>query len=189
MADGTKRQAAQNPAESGRGLGLLSLIVGLAAGGAVYWITDRWIDARTPSPASLTVLQTIVVFAAGWLLLSERRDFVRPVIPAAIIAAIVAAPTFTLSAAAANADGDLGLFPVFAWFAVSAPLATYLMTSLAKATLETGAPPKYASIFFHGLTLPLVAGGAAIFAGLSLVLLYAWAALLKQMDVVFFRAV
>jgi len=186
MADESKKQAATNPAESGRGLGLLSLIVGLATGGAVYWITDKWIDASTPSPLSITILQSIVAFAAGWLLLSERRDFIRPIIPAAVIAAIIAVPTWTLSQLATAADGNLGEFPVFFWFVLSAPLATYLMLTLAKALLETGLPPKYSSVFFHGLTLPLVAGGAKIFAGLSLVLLFAWAALLKQMDVNFF---
>jgi hypothetical protein len=35
--------------------------------------------------------------------------------------------------------------------------------------------------------LPLIAGGAKVFAGLSLVLLFAWAALLRQIDVDFFH--
>jgi hypothetical protein len=34
--------------------------------------------------------------------------------------------------------------------------------------------------------MPLIAGGAGLFAGLALILLFAWAALLKQMDVSFF---
>lgn len=186
MADVSKKQAAADPAESGRGLGLLSLVVGLATGGAVYWITDRWIDASTPSPLSVTVLQSIVAFAAGWLLLSERRDFIRPIFPAAIIVAILSFPTWSLAEAISGAQGELDGFPVAFWFALSAPLAFYLMLTLSKAMLETGIPPKYPAIFFHGLTLPLVAGGAKVFAGLSLVLLFAWAALLKQMDVAFF---
>lgn len=185
MTDGPKKQAA-DPAESGRGLGLLSLIVGLATGGAVYWITDRWIDASTPSPQAVTTLQTIVAFAAGWLLLSERRDFLRPVVPAAAIAAILAGPTWFMTSVDQANRYDINGFPFVFWFFVSAPLASYLMLSLTKAALETGVRPQYSSLYFHGLTMPLIAGGAGLFAGLALILLFAWAALLKQMDVSFF---
>ena len=184
MKDGAKTQAA-DPAESGRGLGALSLLAGLATGAAVYWITENWIRATAPSPAAMTSLQSIVTFAAGWLLLSERRDFLRPVIPAGLIAAVLAGPTWRMMSVVA-ADSGIAEFPVLFWFFLSAPLAFYLMLALAKSVLETGAPPKYPSLFFHGLTLPLVAGGAKLFAGLALILLFAWAALLKQMDVAFF---
>ena len=37
------------------------------------------------------------------------------------------------------------------------------------------------------MTLPLILGGAKVFAGLALVLLFAWARLLKEMDVLFFH--
>ncbi len=186
MTGKAKKQAAAEPAESGRGLGLLSLIVGLAAGGFTYLIIDRWIDASTPTPLSVVTLQSIIAFSAGWLLLSERRDFLRPIVPAAIIAAILAGPTWFMMQVAADRQPELAAFPAYFWFFLSAPLAFYLMLALAKAMLETGAPPKYPSLFFHGLTLPLVAGGAKLFAGLALILLFAWAALLKQMDVNFF---
>ncbi|NWG92143.1 MAG: DUF4153 domain-containing protein, partial [Parvularculaceae bacterium] len=186
MTGKAKKQAAPNAAESGRGLGLLSLIVGLATGGAVYWIVDRWIDASTPTPLSATVLQSVIVFSAGWLLLSERRDFLRPILPAAMIAAVLAGPTWFMAGTDRAHGFEIEEFPFLFWFFLSAPLACHLMLSLAKAALETGAPPKYPALFFHGLTLPLVAGGAKLFAGLALVLLYAWAALLKQMDVAFF---
>lgn len=186
MAEAADKQATTNPADSGRGLGLLSLIVGLATGAAAYWIVDRWIDAAEPTPVSVVVLQSIVVFSAGWLLLSERRDFLRPILPAAAIAAVLAGPSWFMAAIGEAHDHQLQSFPFLFWFLISAPLAFYLMLSLAKAMLETGAPPKYAALFFHGLTLPLVAIGAKLFAGLALVLLYAWGALLKQMDVRFF---
>ncbi|MFZ5617089.1 MAG: hypothetical protein ACOZAA_07195 [Pseudomonadota bacterium] len=186
MSDSAKKQAPADPAESGRGLGLLSLVVGLATGGAVYWIVDHWIDAATPAPEAVVTLQSIIAFSAGWLLLSERRDFLRPIIPAALIAALLAGPSWFMAAADRGHSYELEPFPFIFWFFLSAPLAFYLMLSLAKAGLETGAPPKYASLFFHGLTLPLVAGGAKLFAGLALILLFAWAALLKQMDVRFF---
>ncbi|OFX00555.1 MAG: hypothetical protein A3E78_09995 [Alphaproteobacteria bacterium RIFCSPHIGHO2_12_FULL_63_12] len=186
MTEETKKQAGAVAADAGRGLGLISLLVGLATGGAVYWIADRWIDASTPTPLSITTLQTIVAFAAGWLLLSERRDFLRPILPSALIAAILAGPTWRMMSVVASRQFELEEFPVLFWFFLSAPLSYYLMLSLAKASLETGFPPKYASHYFHGLTLPLIAGGAKLFAGLSLILLFAWAALLKQMDVRFF---
>lgn len=186
MTEATKKQAGAGLAESGRGLGFLSLLVGLATGGAVYWIADRWIDASTPTPLSVTVLQSIVAFAAGWLLLSERRDFVRPIIPSALIAAILAGPTWFMMSIAGTKQFELEEFPILFWFFLAAPLTFYLMLSLAKAALETGFPPHYVSHYFHGLTLPLIAGGAKLFAGLSLILLFAWAALLKQMDVRFF---
>jgi hypothetical protein len=163
--------------------------VGLATGGAVYWITDRWIDASTPTPLSVTTLESIIVFAAAWLLLSERRDFLRPIIPAAIISALLAGPTWFLAASDQGHKYELESFPFIFWFFASAPIAAYLMVSLAKAMLETGFPPKYPSLYFHGLTMPLVAGGAKLFAGLALILLFAWAALLKQMDVAFFSEV
>lgn len=189
MTETAEKQAEPAPAESGKGLGLLSLAVGLATGGAVYWITDRWIDASTPTPLSITTLQSIVVFAAGWLLLSERRDFLRPIVPAALIAAVLAWPTWFMMSIAVSKQFELEEFPALFWFFLSAPLAAYLMASLAKSALETGVPPKYPSLFFHGLTLPLIGGGANLFAGLALILLFAWAALLKQMDVAFFSEV
>lgn len=174
-------------AESGRGLGLLSLFVGLSTGTAAYWIIENWIDiTASPTPQSVAILQSIVAFSAGWLLLSERRDFIRPIVPAALIAGLLAVPTWNLAAADQANGHDIDPFPFIFWFAASAPLAFHLMLSLAKAALETGRAPKYPALFFHGLTLPLIGGGAALFAGLSLVLLFAWAALLKQMDVAFF---
>ncbi len=186
MSEVAKKQSPVERADTGRGLGLLSLIVGLATGGGVYWITDRWIDVSTPSPLSITTLQSIVAFAAGWLLLSERRDFLRPIVPAATIAAILAGPSWFMASTDGVNGYEVESFPFLFWFLLSAPLAFYLMLSLAKAALETGAKPQYTSLFFHGLTLPLIAGGAKLFAGLALILLFAWAALLKQMDVSFF---
>lgn len=172
----------------GRGLALLSLLAGLAAGGAVYAIVEFWGEANRPAPAAMTLLQIVITFTAGWLLLAERGRFLAPIVPAAAIAAALALPTFFfLSLDPGRAAGfDFDSFPIFFWSSAAAPIAFFLMLTLAKAALETGAPPKYAAVFFHGLTIPLIGGGALAFAGLSLVLLYAWAALLKQMDVAFF---
>lgn len=184
MASEEKIQGALAQKESGRGLGLMSLVVGLATGAAVYWITTHGIDASTPF--AITVLQSFIVFSAGWLLLAERNDFLRPIPLALAIAAILAGPTWFMASMNSGGKFEVEPFPFIFWFFASAPLAAYLMVTLSKATLESGAPPKYPSLFFHGLTLPLIGGGANLFAGLSLVLLFAWAALLKQMDVAFF---
>ncbi len=180
-------QLAQKLEESGRGLGLLSLVVGLAAGGAVYGIGEHWIEHNKEPALAVTVLQIITSFAAGWLLLAERRDFLRPIIPAAIISLVLAGPTYWLAAHMNGDVNELTETPLFFWFGVAAPLSAFLMTALTKASLDSGAPPKYTSLFFHGLTLPLIAAGAEIFAGLALILLYAWAALLKSMGVDFFQ--
>lgn len=184
MANANSKAAEAN----GGGLALLSLLVGLAAGGAVYAIIDYWGDTSRPPALPATLTQVVMTFAAGWLLLAERGRVFRAILPAAIIAAVLALPTWFLSSVGLSRDGnfDFDSFPIFFWSLVAAPLSFYLMLTLTKSALETGALPRYSSVFFHGLTLPLISGGAQLFAGLSLVLLYAWAALLKQMDVDFF---
>lgn len=184
--------APEAPADRGQGfgmgLGLLSLLIGLAAGGAVYGIIEFWGGANRPGPAPVTLTQVVTTFSAGWLLLADRGRVFSAMFPAAMIAAVLAAPTFFLASIAIASEGhyDFDSFPIFFWAFAAGPLSFYLMLTLAKSVLESGAPPKYASVFFHGLTLPLIGGGAQLFAGLSLVLLYAWAALLKQMEVTFF---
>ncbi len=188
MGEAKPKRAPAAAAESGRGLGLLSLVVGLAAGAAVYGIVEYWGGATRPAPAPVTLMQFVVTFASGWLMLAARGRLLAPLIPATLIAAALAVPTWCLASIDIAGDGnfDLDSFPIFFWSLVAAPLSFYLMLTLAKATLETGAPPTYASVFLHGITLPLIGAGAQLFAGLALVLLFAWAALLKQMGVDYF---
>ena len=180
-------KATEAPADRG-GMALLSLLVGLATGGAVYGIIDYWGDADGPAPTPVTLIQLVTSFSAGWLLLDDRGRIFTAILPAAMIAAVLALPTWFFASIEFGRDGnyDFDSFAIFFWSFAAAPLAFYLMVTLAKAALESGTPPKYSSVFFHGLTLPLIGGGAQLFAGLALVLLYAWAALLKQMDVTFF---
>jgi hypothetical protein len=196
LGTGTDKKAAEASAqagrarddlgESGRGLTLLSLFVGLITGGALYVIADRWIDDEHMSAFAVTAILFVASFSAGWLLLSERTRFIAPVLPAALVAALIAGPAYWLNSALIAHPGTLNEFPAFFWMGVGAPLSAYLAISLLKAALETGAPPRYASVFFHGLTLPLIAGGAFIFALLAMALLFAWASLLKSLDVEFF---
>ncbi|MDZ7627898.1 MAG: hypothetical protein U5J99_05740 [Parvularculaceae bacterium] len=185
MAEAKSIAVTTTPAEGGKGLGLLSLVVGLAAGGAVYAITD-YLGAERPAVLPVVLTQTVCVFAAGWLLLAERGRVVSPILPAAIIAAVLAIPTWFFASIDIPPAFDLEMFPAYFWSFIAGPLSFYLMLTIAKSALETGVPPHYPSVFFHGITMPLIGGGAVLFAGLALLLLYAWAALLKQMDVAFF---
>jgi len=175
-------------ADKGPGPGLFGLVVGLAAGGALYAISEQWGAASPPAPVPVTLMQVVVTFASGWLLLWARGRVLGAILSAALIAGVLAVPTWFFASIDISRGGDYEFesFPILFWSFAAAPLAFYLMLTLAKATLESGAPPKYESVFFHGLTLPLIGVGAHVFAGLSLVLLFAWAALLKQMGVDFF---
>jgi hypothetical protein len=174
------------PADRGRGLGLLSLLVGLAAGAAIYGVVEQWGDQGRPAPLPITLMQLVASFATGWLLLADRGRVLAAILPAALIAAVLAVPTWFFAAVDISGGGgnyDFESFPILFWSFLAAPLSFYIMLTLAKSAIESGVPPKYESVFFHGVTLPLIGAGAHIFAGLSLVLLYAWAALLKQMGV------
>ena len=174
-------------ARSSAGLGFASLVIGLLAGGAVYAIGEYWIDPAENKALAITTLAFVWSYAAAWLLLAEPGDFIRPIFAALIIAGVMACPSYYLASQMEPGPQDLAEFPAVFWFMVSGPLAFYLMATLIKATMQSGAPPSYPSVFFHGLTLPLIAGGAKLFAGLALLLLFAWAKLLKSLDVSFFE--
>ena len=170
----------------GPGFALFGLVTGLATGAGVYAILQYWVDESTKQRLAPTALIAVAVFGAVLLLLAERGARLKAVLPAALVAALVAGPTYFLLVAA-DPNANLSEFPLFFWFFIAAPLAGFLLTTLAKATILDGAPPPYRSVFFHGLTLPLIAGGAKLFALLALVLIFAWAALLKAMNVDFFH--
>lgn len=171
----------------GPAFALFGLVVGLAAGLAVYAIEEYWLDESANQRLAPTVLLAVAAFAAALLLLAERKARLKAVLPAAAIAGILAYPTYFLLAAA-EPNNNLSKFPLIFWLLAGGPLAGFLMLTLAKAALLEGAPPPYRAVFFHGLTLPLIAGGAKVFALLALVLLFAWAALLRAMDVDFFHS-
>jgi len=172
---------------TGKGLALPGLMVGLLTGAAVYGIVEYWIDDGDEQPLALTVLFFIVTAAAAYLLLAESRRLIKAAGGALLIAALLALPDYYLASIASNETNNLTAFPAIFWFAISRGLVAYLGVALAKSVLEDGAPPPYARVFFHGLTIPLISGGATLFAGLALVLLFTWARLLKEMDVNFFN--
>ncbi|MBI1365352.1 MAG: DUF4153 domain-containing protein [Alphaproteobacteria bacterium] len=165
-----------------RGFALFGLVVGLATGLALYAIAQYWIDPHPQNELARTAFCGVIFFSAAFLLLAQSGAVLRAAPPAAAIAALLAGPTWFMLARS-GAGHDYAPFPVFFWFFAGGPLAAFLMTTLAKASLEGGGAPAYRSVFFHGLTLPLIAAGAWLFAGLATTLLLAWAMLLKSLDV------
>jgi Domain of unknown function (DUF4153) len=170
----------------GKGLALPGLIVGLLTGAAMYGIVEFWIDDADDKTLASVVLLFIVTAAASYLLLAETNRLIRATGAALLIAAIFALPDYFILSQVTDEAKNLTGFPAVFWF-LSRGLVVYLTVTLAKSVLEAGAPPPYREVFFHGLTIPLIAGGAKLFAGLALVLLFAWARLLKEMDVNFFN--
>ncbi|HXI87795.1 MAG TPA: hypothetical protein VNH64_10075, partial [Parvularculaceae bacterium] len=140
------------------GFALFGLLVGLATGFALYAVAQYLITANPEAYLPKTAFCAIVFFSAAFLLLSSDGAIVRAIPPAAVIAAILAGPTwFMLTHVGKN---ELyAPFPIYGWFFVGGPIAAYLMTTLAKASLEERTPPPYRAVFFHGLTLPLIAAG------------------------------
>ncbi|MEE2692901.1 MAG: DUF4153 domain-containing protein [Pseudomonadota bacterium] len=170
----------------GSGFVLTGLLVGLATGFAAYAFIEFWADRVPDETLPQTILGFIAFSAAAFLLLAERGAMARAIPAALLIAAVITAPTYFMLRAGNGAE-PLDQFPIIFWFLVGGPLSAYLMTTLAKAALLDRIPPAYPGLFFHGLTLPLIAGGGGLFALLSLVLLYTWAGLLRSMDVDFFH--
>ncbi|MGE0410234.1 MAG: hypothetical protein AB7P23_13365, partial [Amphiplicatus sp.] len=159
----------------GGGFAALGLLTGLAAGLAAYALIDYGVD-KEPAPFALAALAAIVSLAVAFLLLAERGATLRAILPAAVIALILAGPTYHVAGALQN-HARLDPFPGLFWIVVGSQISAFLMTTLAKASLMEHAPPPYRAVFFHGVTLPLIAAGAYFFAVLAAVLLLAWAAL------------
>lgn len=168
----------------GLGLGFLSLLVGLAAGGAVWGVQEyEPFGPLETGWANFVAIQFIGAFAAGWLLLAEGKTALRSVPIAALIAGVLAAIAWFLASEQASADLRLAEFPAVFWAMLGCPLAFLLVVALAKSALETGVRPQYTALFVNGLTIPLISGGAVLIASLAMVLLYAWGTLLKSMGV------
>ncbi|GJL95552.1 MAG: hypothetical protein DHS20C05_19570 [Hyphococcus sp.] len=171
----------------GKGLSLPGLIVGLLTGAALYAIVEYWIDDKDTAPMAFSVLFFVATLAASYLLLAETNKLFKALFGAVAIAAFFILPDYFMASLAGDETKNLTAFPPIFWFGISRGLSAYLLITLVKASIEKSAPPPYHEVFFHGLTMPLIAAGAKIFAGLALVLLFVWARLLKEMDVNFFN--
>lgn len=175
-----------NNERKGPGFALFGLAVGATAGLAGYAVVELWADRVADERGPLTTFAFLAVFTAAFLLLAERGRIGRAVAPALAIAGALAVPTWFMLGAS-SPEAELNEFPVRFWFLIGGPLAAYVMTTLAKAALEDRIPPGYSAVFFHGLTLPLIYAGASLFAVLAILLLFAWAALLRAMNVDLFH--
>lgn len=182
----SEKDQAFAPEQSGKGLALPGLVIGLLTGLAIYGIVEHWIDGRDDNPLALTVLFFTVTLAAAYLLLAEAGQFLRAGLSAIVISVLLAGPDYFIFSMVSGDETNLTPFPGIFWL-MTRGLAAYLMATLAKAAQDSGVPPAYPPVFFHGITMPLIAGGAKVFAALALVLLFAWARLLKELDVSFFN--
>jgi hypothetical protein len=163
----------------GGGFALSGLVVGLAAGFAAYAVAD--LGTAREDPLQLAALTAISAFGASFLLIVERREFLRSALFAAGIAALLALATYALLSAGRN-EARLVAWPRFFWFAAGLPLTFYLMTALSKAALHR-TPPPYSCVFVEGLTLPIILKGAALVSLLAFVLVYAAAWLTKTLEI------
>ena len=169
------------------GFALRAAAAGLLAGAAFYAIGEFWVDEVRQSRLGLTALACVATFAVVFLLLARSGSFWRGAPYALAIAVISAAPAYGVLWVLDFGE-DLHLFPALFWALVGAPMSAYLMAVFARAVLEDGAPPPYSTVFFHGLTMPLIAVGAFLIALLALVLLFAWALLMRSIDIDAFHA-
>ncbi|WP_411819764.1 hypothetical protein ABFZ85_13635 [Hyphococcus formosus] len=178
-------------AETTKGLALTGLVIGLLTGGISYGIGEYWIDDHDERFLAFTTLLFIVTTAFSYLLLTEAGQIARAGLGAFFIGVIMTGPDYFIFSTLAVETDNYDPFPGMFWLFVGRGLAVFLLIVLLKARFERGSSlfafPFYKDVFFHGLTLPLITGGAKLFAGLSLLLLFAWAYLLKQMDVDFFH--
>lgn len=168
------------------GLWLIGLIAGLIAGAGVYGIGEFWIENDDGAVLPWVTLLFTATTAAAFLLLADGGKITRSAFIAVVIAAILAAPDYFLIAEIEHQESGFSVFPVVFWFFVARHLTAYLMIVLAKTSGEDNGGMRYANVFANGITLPLILAGAKLFAGLALILLFAWAKLLEAMKVDFF---
>jgi len=174
--------------QASTGLTFLSLLMGMVAGLAIYFIADTWLDKVENGALAATTMVMVFSFTASWLMIAEPGRYFRPLISSIIITAIISLPTYFVASHGEVVPPDMILdeFPAIFWFLLAGPIVGYLMIVWAKAAIQSRAIPAYQALFFHGLTVPLISMGASLLAGLALALLFAWAALMKSMGVSFF---
>ena len=188
LTDGPRTSASQQSttlSETGIGLSMFGLIVGLATGIGVYALIEYWFDQDAAAPTSFVAVIFLISASAGTLLLASKNNMALSIAYALANAALLAIPSYFIFS---KVDlPNLDEFPMFFWLGIGLPLSAYILTVIARATLQEGAPPPYSAIFYHGITLPLIAAGGKVFAGLALLLLVAWSFLLNELGVSLFR--
>ena len=165
---------------------LTGVLIGLVAGAAFYAIAEFWITGANEDPLPAVVLFFTITAPATFLMLAETDRLLKTAGAALLIAGFLMLPDYLMAKVVADKTDNLSAFPSLFWFMASRGLVVYLLIVLAKAALTEGPRLHYRAVFLHGLTVPLIFSGAKLFAGLALLLLFAWAALLKSMDIHFF---
>jgi hypothetical protein len=170
-----------------RGFALFGLIVGLIAGVLAYAVTELWIDPVYRPIGGQAFLVFIGAAGAALLLTASPERWLRGLPHALATGALIAGPTAYMLAANIETR-NLSSFPPMFWFLVGAPATGLLLIALSRAALAPQGK-RYTELFASGVTLPLIAVGATLFALLGAVLLFSWAALMRSMNVNLFHQV
>ncbi|MBY0423965.1 MAG: hypothetical protein K2Q06_16805, partial [Parvularculaceae bacterium] len=170
-----------------RSFALFGLAVGLVTGLLAYAVTHYFVDGAWRGIAGQTALVFIGVSAASLLALADSARWLRGAAIAPMIGAAVAAPTWFMLNASIDAN-NLSAFPPMFWFLVGAPLTGLILNALGRAALAPRGD-RYTALFAAGVALPMVGVGALLLGTLGVVLLYAWSALMRSMNVDIFHKV
>lgn len=170
------------------GFALASLLIGLAAGAGAWAIVEFWLDGRDDNPFAAAVLLWVVTAPLGFVLLAGRDRPGAAAAMAAIAALVLFGPDFWMAGVAGNEFANLSEFPPSFWFGVRG-LVLLLLLTLAKAKLQRDGRASGEHVFTQGLMMLLVFAGAALITLLALALLFAWAKLMKELDVAGFNRV
>ena len=174
----------------GRGFTLIAALIGLAGGAAIYGVGEYWLkDGPKPEAVlPVTVMAFVIHATLACLLLFSKAASLRSLAYGLAVALVLSIPVYFLVSESARTVW-LSEFPIVFWSFPSAPITFFILTTFAKASLDDEGRPTYRTIFLHGLTLPLIAAGAVLIAGLAFLLLSAWAALLRSLDVDIFTRI
>lgn len=165
---------------------LFGLIVGLIAGGLIYAIVEFWIDETDDAALAISTGLLVITSAFSVLMLAQRGDRLRAIVSAALIAGVLFLLDFYLISIREPDGNNLTESPIFFWLSLARPLVLFLALTLISAIFASAIPPAYPKVFDQGISLPVIAIGAKLIALLTLLLLFAWARLLKEFDVLLF---
>lgn len=160
------------------GLGLFGLASGLGAGLIAAALVTYGVDGAVDERAGKVAVAFTAAASIALLFIAERGAFWRGALAAMLIGAAIAAPTYAMLGAL-DETRNLAPFPAVFWLAAGAPISVFLLIGLARSAL---APPRdrYSEFFLHASTAPIAVVGGALLTILGLVLLFAFAGLLRS---------
>ena len=166
---------------------LIGALVGFIAGILIYLIQEYWIADFDDAYFEIAALFFVATFAFSALMLARHNQIIKPVIGALVIAGALFVLDYNLISFGSARDNDINTFPLFFWVMLSRSLVLFLALTLMRASLDGSFPPRYVDVFENGVSIPIITAGAKLIALLTLLLLFAWARLLKEFDVLFFH--